>query len=206
MPVSQRTRLLPFCRRPAGDKYELLFQDSREIEDPQGRGRLTLYRIRAVRAIRDVVRRGDLGGYVQSLDNLSHAGNCWVADRACILGNARIWGDAWVGGAATVCDQAWVFERAVVCGQAVVAGSARVFGQAQVYGRSYVGGHVLVAGQAVVSGQAHAMGCCWVGGQARLDHDAWLSGNQIITEAPSGCLWPSGCREIPGPRVLSERA
>ena len=36
-----------------------------------------LHRIRALKDFADV-KAGDLGGYVESEDNLSHEGNCWV--------------------------------------------------------------------------------------------------------------------------------
>lgn len=181
MAISQHTRLLPFPRRPAGDKYELLFHDSRLVDDPVTHAPVNVYRIRALRTIRNVIRRGQYGGYVQSLDNLSHRGAAWVADQACLLGNARVWGDAWIGERAVVREGAWVFETATVRGQATVAGAARIFGQARVYGQSYIGGHVLVAGQAVITGQAQALGCCWIGHTARLEGDSWLSGSQIVT-------------------------
>lgn len=190
MAISQCTRLLPFHRRPAGDKYELVFKDCRVIDDPQGRGSATVYRIRALRTIRNVVRRGQYGGYVQSLDNLSHRGDCWVSDQACLLGHARVWGNALVGDQAVIREQSWVFEGAAVYGQATVAATARIFGQARVYGQSYVGGHVLVAGQAVVAGHAQAVGCCWVGDTARLEHDVWLSGNQIVTDGSVAAVRP----------------
>jgi hypothetical protein len=37
-----------------------------------------LYRIKAVRDFSDV-KKGDIGGYVESEDNLSHEGDCWVS-------------------------------------------------------------------------------------------------------------------------------
>ncbi|MBK6616818.1 MAG: hypothetical protein IPG31_00040 [Nitrosomonas sp.] len=45
----------------------------------------TVYRIRALQSfdtIHKPVKAGDLGGFVQSEDNLSHEGNCWIFDEA----------------------------------------------------------------------------------------------------------------------------
>ena len=41
-----------------------------------------LHRIRALRDVREDVRAGDLGGFVQSEENLSQEGSCWIYDNA----------------------------------------------------------------------------------------------------------------------------
>lgn len=82
-------------------------------------GGTTLMRIRALRDFGDV-KKEDIGGYVQSEENLSHYGNCWVYNDARAYGDAIVFGDARVYGDARVCDNAIVF------------GDARVFGDAEV--------------------------------------------------------------------------
>ncbi|WP_099347969.1 hypothetical protein [Acetobacter aceti] len=73
-------------------KYELLENDT--VTAPNG---AKLFRIRALVAIAMIgVSAGDLGGYVESQNNLSVFGNAWV------FGNARVFGDAWVSGNARV--------------------------------------------------------------------------------------------------------
>ena len=78
----------------------------------------TLHRIEALRDFTTsdgaLVRVGEKGGWVESENNLSHAGNCWVCD------NAR------------VCGNAWVYSDALVCGNALVCGDAHVYGSARV--------------------------------------------------------------------------
>lgn len=182
MSISKHTKLLPYRRKPAGEKYDLLFSDSRLIPDVTGGRDVTVYRIRALRAVGLRVRKGDLGGYVQSLDNLAQEGDCWLTDEACALGQSRIWGQAWVGEYALLRDQAWAFENARIYGQSVLCGAARVFGQARVYGRSFITGHTLVSGQAVIGDNAHLLGNCWVGGGAKVGGDLWCAGSQIMTE------------------------
>jgi hypothetical protein len=60
-------------------KYELLAEDCLIAGDR------TVYRIRALRDFGDV-RHGDLGGYIESEDNLCHAGDAWVYDAAQVYG------------------------------------------------------------------------------------------------------------------------
>ena len=62
-------------------------------------GERTLHRIRAVRDFGDV-KAGDVGGWIEKEENLSHEGYCWVRD------NAKVYGTATVGGFATVRDDA----------------------------------------------------------------------------------------------------
>lgn len=66
-----------------------------------------VHRIRAVRDIivdgKKIVSEGDLGGWVERADNLSHDDNAWVCDNAVVCGNALVYGNAKVSGNALVC-------------------------------------------------------------------------------------------------------
>ena len=95
---------------------------------------VTLYRIRAVRAIKAFgVKKGDLGGYVEKEENLSQSGNAWVSD------NASVYGDASVSDNASVYGDAWVYDNAWVSDNASVYGDARVSGDAWVLWCSKIG-------------------------------------------------------------------
>lgn len=45
---------------------------------------------------------GELGGWVESEDNLSHDGNCWVSECAEVSEDAKVYGNAKVSGHASV--------------------------------------------------------------------------------------------------------
>lgn len=49
-----------------------------------------------IQALKDFsnVKVGDIGGYVESEDNLSHEGDCWIYDNARISSRARVSGNA----------------------------------------------------------------------------------------------------------------
>ena len=76
-----------------------------------------LFRIKALVEFGNV-KEGELGGFVEKEENLSHEGNAWVS------GDARVFGNAWVSGDARVFGNAWV------------SGDARVFGDAWVFGNA----------------------------------------------------------------------
>ncbi|MBQ3352937.1 hypothetical protein IJG89_01120 [Candidatus Saccharibacteria bacterium] len=72
-----------------------------------------LHRIRALRNF-GIVKVGDLGGFIESEDNLSQDGSCWVFDYAKVYGNARVYGNAMVFDYAKVFYCAEVFDCAMV--------------------------------------------------------------------------------------------
>lgn len=86
-------------------------------------GTVTLHRIKASVAF-DNIKSGDIGGWIEKKENLSHDGNAWVFGNAWVYGNAQVYGDA------RVFDDAQVY------------GDARVFDDAQVY----LSKHVLLVG------------------------------------------------------------
>ena len=152
------------------NKYEFVPGD----EIPMGNGR-TLKRIRALIAITAVgVLPGQLGGYIEHENNLSHYGNAWVSDNARVSGNARVYSNAWVYGNTRVYGNAQVYGDARVSGNARVYGNAWVYGNARVYGDARISGDAWVYGNARVSGNARVYGDAWVYGNAWVYGDAWV--------------------------------
>ena len=99
-----------------------------------------LFRIKALISFGNV-EKGELGGYVEKEDNLSHSGNAWVYGNAEVSGNAEVYGNARVSGNAEVYGNAWVYGNAEVSGDAWVYGNAEVSGNAEVYGNAWVYGN-----------------------------------------------------------------
>ena len=112
-----------------------------------------LFRVKALVEFGSV-KAGELGGYIEKEENLSHNGN------ACVSGDAKVFGNAWVSGDAEVFGDAWVY------GDACVSGDAKVFGDAWVYGDAKVFGNAEVFGNAWVSGDAKVFGNACVSGNA----------------------------------------
>ena len=61
----------------------------------------TLHRIRAVAEF-GLVKIGDLGGWIEKEENLSHEGKAWVWGNAEVWGDAKVWGNAEVFSASHV--------------------------------------------------------------------------------------------------------
>ena len=123
----------------------------------------TLHRIQAIRDFGDV-KSGDLGGWIEKEDNLSHYGDCWVYDNALVNGNAYVSHYARVFGNAQVCDK------------------AQVGGYAQVYGNTLVNGYAQVFGDAIIKHMGDFM----------VFRNTWSSG-RWFTWTRSNNMWKVGC-------------
>ena len=99
-------------------KYELT-NETRVIG-----GRL-LHRIRALIDIpRYRVNAGDLGGFIGEESNLSHDGECWIGNNACVYDNAYVCSNA------GIFDNAWIYDGAYVSGNAYIYDNACARGEA----------------------------------------------------------------------------
>lgn len=156
----------------------------------------TLHQIKALIDIPDrMVRTGDLGGWIESEENLSHEGSCWVdgeakiyghanvRDNACVCENACVCDNACVCGYAEVYGNATVFGNAAVCEAACVCGNARVGGDAaEVYGYATVFGNAAVCGNAKVRDNAKVGEMAKVHGNCSVSGDAVVRGNAVVRD------------------------
>ena len=72
-------------------------------------GERTLYRIRALRDFSDI-KKGDLGGWVSSENNLSQEGDCWIYDNAKCMDNARMYDNS------TMYDYSEMYDYSIMRG------------------------------------------------------------------------------------------
>ena len=149
-------------------KYELT---SETIETDDG---ITLYRIKALKDFGNV-NKGDLGGFIESEDNLSQEGITWVYDNARVFGDAKVSGNAWVYNDAQVSGDAKVFRNARVYENAQVSGDACIYGNAWIHGNAKVYENTLVRGDVQLYGNAQLCG------NAQVSGDACIYGNAKVT-------------------------
>jgi len=128
----------------------------------------TLYRIQALSDFGDV-KKGELGGWIETEDNLSQWDRAWVRDNAYVYGNARISDDA------QIYDNARISDHAYICDNARVYGDACVFGHAHIYRNAKIFGNAKVFDNALISD------CVQVSGNTRVFGDARIDGNLKIT-------------------------
>ena len=98
-----------------------------------------------IRALKDFgnVKKGDLGGWIESEDNLSQEGNCWIHDNVKVCNHARVYDNAIIGGnvlitnSAKIHDTAFIYNRnkdrrMVICDNAEIYGATRINGSGHI--------------------------------------------------------------------------
>lgn len=135
----------------------------------------TLHRIEALCTFDDV-KIGDKGGFIESEDNLSQEGTCWVYNNAKVLEQAVVSGDACIYDNAVVCGNALVYDNAEVAGRAVVRGNAKV------YGNACISENVIITGEAQVFENADIKEDAIIRGNAKVYGYAEIYGNSHITD------------------------
>lgn len=115
-------------------------------------------RIKALKSFADV-KAGELGGWVESEDNLSQEGNCWIYDKSMAFDNARVLDNARVMGGSAVYDNAIVKDNALVDDHANVFGNAIIsdYGSVQGYDNE-VCGNAQIRGLATLGGMCNILG------------------------------------------------
>ena len=150
-------------------KYEL-------TDESIKRSGVTLYRIRALRDFGNV-KKGELGGFVQSEANLSHYGDSWVYsdakvfEHARVIDNGKVFYKAEVYGNAIVIKDSRVDYKARVCDQAILTDFARVDGNAAVWG------------QAIIKDYANVRGDARIGGNVIVSKHSCVSGNTYVSHS-----------------------
>ena len=164
-----------------------------------------LYRIEALKDFGDV-KKGDKGGFLQSEENLSQLGNCWIFDNAIVYGKAEVFGDAMIYCSAKVYyyakvfDNAKVYDNANVFGDAKVFGNTKFFGDAMIYGKAEVYDNAKVCGNVKVCDDAKVCGDTTIRGFAKVSSHSdyivfknWWSSGRYFTWTRSNNMWSVGC-------------
>lgn len=154
-------------------KYRLILEDCKTTNGRK------LYRIEALKNF-DNIKIGELGGYIESEDNLSHEGGAWVCNNARVFGHARVRENAIVGGDARVHDTAVIHGSARVYDNVIVNGNARIYGNARIRNNAWIYDNARICDNALVCNDARVYGRSWVCGDAMICGYAWIHGNAII--------------------------
>lgn len=150
-------------------KYKIIESTAIEYEGYK------LYRIEALIDFANV-KKGDRGGYVETKDNLSHEGNCWIYNDAKVYGQAKVFEDALIWDNAEVFNHAEVYGKAQIRDNAEVSGYSKVYDKAEVTDRANVFGLAKVFGNATLSNQAEVYVEAQVYGKAQVYGNAQVYG------------------------------
>ncbi len=175
-----------------------------------------LYRIEALKDFSNV-KKGDKGGFVESEENLSQNGDCWIYDNAKvfenaeIFENARVFENACVFGNARVSENTKVFGNAKVYGNAMVSDKAYIYGNAKVYGNANIFDNAMIHGDAQVYRNAMVFGKAKICEDATITSDSdyivfknWWSSGRYFTWTRSNNMWNVGCFYGTGEELIAK--
>lgn len=115
----------------------------------------TLHRIRALRDFGSV-KAGDLGGFLECEKNLSHDGECWVADHAAVMHSAVVKGNSVVKDCAVVKDNSKI-EYACIYKSSTISGCSEIKNGALITTSGdlsdvYIDGAIVISGTVDMNG------------------------------------------------------
>ena len=152
-----------------------------------------LWRIQACKNLGIFVKKGDFGGLIESENNLSHDGLCWVFEGAKVYHDAKVYDDAIINKGVQVYEMAQVYGNARIYDIALIYGEAKVCGYANVYewakicehakvdGFAHVYDHAIVSDYAKVYGNSDVYDYAYVGDESQVFDEAAVHGQvQII--------------------------
>lgn len=148
-----------------GKKYQILKDDFVKVhtfkscisDGEMSIVEIKLYRIQALKTFtkpggyNPVVHVGELGGYVESEDNLSQEGSCWLFDKARVKDGGKVLDDA------IVYDKCLVSKNSIIRGGSVVGGHCFITNQSVIID-SKLEGNVIVNGHSTVHSGAYLYG------------------------------------------------
>ena len=126
------------------------------------------------------VLKGELGGWIQSTNNLS--GNAWVTEHAIVMGNALVYGYALITDYAIVNNEAMVYGFAIIGGYTIIENHAKVYGYVVTKGSPRIGGHADLSGRVGVGDSAHIEGYVTIGDEVVIAGSAHILGRVILRD------------------------
>lgn len=134
-----------------------------------------VYRIRALKDFGGI-KRGTLGGFVQSTSNLSQLGNCWIHDNACILNTACIYNNVQLFDNSLMYENAEAYDNVKVYKNVIISGSAHLRDEVIITDNARIQDNALIHGNTRVCKNAAALG------NARSHDNVIITDNAIIQD------------------------
>lgn len=188
---------------PSGLKYKKKFAGIKKSRIPDSPWSL-FYRLVALRDIPEHgVKAGDLGGFVEEGDILSHEGSCWIGENAMVGPFVKVQDNAYIGGNAHVLNNfdsrsLVIKENASITGNAkvwlrrfgaerpdestLIAGNAQISGNAQLINVRFVLGNAKISDRAQLERCGRIIGDATISGKAKLNKGVSISGHSLITD------------------------
>lgn len=134
-----------------------------------------LYRIKALKDFSDV-KKGDLGGWIQSKENLSQEGNCWIYDEAMCMDYARVCDNC------TMRDFSAMFNNSRMHDNAVMVDNTMAFDCSTMWDNSIMFGNSKRFENSVMRGDSKIHDCSTISGHSEMLGESELYGDSKLKE------------------------
>lgn len=138
-----------------------------------------LHRIVALKDF-NIVKKGDLGGFVEEEDNLSQYGKCWIYDNAAVYDDAIVYGDAMIWDKVRIFDNAKVGDNAKIFGNVKIYDFATISNNAYIYGDVEIYNHAKVYNNVTIWDKARIFDYALVYGNARINDSAEICDKAVV--------------------------
>jgi acetyltransferase-like isoleucine patch superfamily enzyme len=165
----------------------------------------TLHRIQAITSF-DNIKNGDIGGWIETEDNLSQKGKCWIHNNARVYGCGRICDNVKICGNAEIFDYAFIFNNVIITGNAKIYGNVWIYdnveicGNVKIYENAHIYGNAHIYNNAEIYGNVKVNGNTEIGGIAKVCKISdyilfknWWSSGRYFTWTRSNNMWKVGC-------------
>ena len=161
-------------------KYELLKEDIKEVtftrrneNGEYGPSEIcVLYRIKALRSFGNI-KEGDLGGYIESEDNLSHDGTCWIYDDATVLHGGKVYENAQIHDKSSITGNSEIFGDAILY-NARIELKTKICGNVKI-ANGYANIHnSTISGNVTFYGDRNLIAFCNINGDIRIESSTIL--------------------------------
>lgn len=144
--------------------------------------------------LKQIIRLSDglIGGYIESEENLSHSGTCFVYDNAMLCGNvivtdnASVFGNAFLQGDVLLSGKSKVYENALLIGNIKIGKSTSIYGYAFIYSANkteeYINiyGYIQIYNNAVIYDRVNIEGSVSIFGNSFVATNTTLKGRISI--------------------------
>ncbi len=137
----------------------------------------TLFQIQSLTNFNNV-KKGDLGGWVETENNLSQEGCCWIYDNACVYQGAKVNKNASVKGNAQLSGCCVVAGNAVVEHSAKITDFVIVRDHAKIMNSASLSQNVIIHENAMIKDNTSITGSVIIGNYDVISGDVCISSNQ----------------------------
>ena len=142
-----------------------------------------LYRIKALKDFSDV-KKGDLGGWVFSKNNLSQEGDCWIYNNAKCMDNARMYDNS------TMFDRSEMHDNTIMYDYSRMHGNSAMYDYSKMYGNSAMYGYSRMLDYTTMYGNSEMHDYSKMCDNSEMHEGSKMYNNSIISE--HGEMWKNG--------------